>query len=111
MDSSVTHIRPRFKFTVPHRVEKVLAQLEVVKLESEGKVMGTVVDHLLILDIPEAERHYWSPHMTFRVEADEDDPSFSVIRGLIGPRPAVWTMFVFIYFGLGLLVFSWGHMV
>ena len=34
---------------------------------------------------------------------DEDDPDKSLVRGIIGPKPNVWTMFMFIYFGIGIV--------
>jgi hypothetical protein len=46
------------------------------------------------LKIPENERHYWSPQLTLQVEKRGDG---SYIRGLYGPNPTVWTMFVFFY--------------
>ncbi|MBI1307178.1 MAG: hypothetical protein GC181_11300 [Bacteroidetes bacterium] len=65
------------------------------------QVVGKIVDNQIILDIPEKIRHYWSPQLNFRVEQDYDNPEHSVVRGLIGPRPGVWTMFMFIYFSIG----------
>lgn len=67
---------------------------------------GKIVDNHIILDIVEDELHYWSPHLDFRVEEDEWHPDQVFLRGLIGPRPAVWTMFMFIYFTIGLIGFA-----
>ena len=63
------------------------------------------MDNHVILDVPPSERHYWSPQLNFRVEENEDDQDSSVIKGLIGPRPAVWTMFMFVYFSIGIAGF------
>ena len=41
--------------------------------------------------------HYWSPQLHFRIEDDEFAPGQTILAGLIGPKPKVWTMFVFIY--------------
>lgn len=57
------------------------------------------------MDIVGEEVHYWSPHLTFRVEESEDKEGHAVLSGLIGPRPSVWTMFMFIYFTTGILGF------
>lgn len=107
-EKSITHIRPRFKFVVTLPCDQVLARMVEQKELAADRVIGSMIDGLMILDIPEAERHYWSPQLTFRAEPDEDNPEHTVIRGLIGPRPAVWTMFVFIYFSLGILGFFVG---
>jgi hypothetical protein len=59
--------------------------------------------HFFVLDVPEQVAHYWSPRVTFEIEKDEEDPNKSLVRGLIGPKPQVWTMFVFIYFSIGVV--------
>jgi len=49
--------------------------------------------------------------MSFRVEEDEYHPGTTIIAGLIGPTPRVWTLFVFIYAALaitGFFVSSYG---
>ncbi len=68
-------------------------------------ITGKIVGHHVILDIVGAEVHYWSPQLNFRVEEDEDNPGRALIAGLIGPRPAVWTLFMFVYFSIGVAGF------
>ena len=103
-DHSITHIRPRFAFTVPYSREAVLERIRQ-GIESNDAVRGTVVDYHVILDIPQRDRHYWSPQLNFRIELDEENPEHTEVKGLIGPRPAVWTMFMFIYFSIGAIGF------
>ena len=103
-DKSITHIRPRFAFTVTYSRDEVLARIRE-GIDANDKVLGTVVDYHIILDIPARDRHYWSPQLNFRIEIDELNPEYAEVKGLIGPRPAVWTMFMFIYFSIGALGF------
>ena len=70
-----------------------------------NEVIGKIVDNHIILDIVEKDQHYWSPQLNFRIEQDEFDTNKSVVAGLIGPKPAVWTMFMFIYFLIGIAGF------
>lgn len=42
----------------------------------------------------EEDQHFWSPQLTITIDTEED---LTRIRGLYGPKPAVWTMFVFFY--------------
>lgn len=110
MDSSITHIRPRFKLNISRRHEFILEEAKKM-LKSQQKLKGRVIDNHIILDINEEDAHYWSPQLNFRVEEDEDDAEKSIMAGLIGPRPRVWTMFVFIYFSIGItgfFIFSMG---
>ena len=73
--------------------------------QSPKHIFGRIIDNHIILDIVGEEAHYWSPQLNFRVEEEEDDPGTAVIAGLIGPKPGVWTLFVFIYFSVGITGF------
>lgn len=69
---------------------------------------GKLVDDHIVLDIVGEEQHYWSPQLNFRIEPHEDNPNETMVAGHIGPRPAVWTMFMFIYFSVGAIGFFIG---
>lgn len=62
----------------------------------------------MIIDIATEFVHYWSPQLNMRVESITEDSKRSIIAGLIGPRPNVWTLFMFIYFSLGTVGFVLG---
>ena len=68
-------------------------------------LQGKVVDNHVIIDIPQADTHYWSPQLNMRIEKDELDEKVSYLRGMIGPKPTVWTLFMFVYFSIGFLGF------
>lgn len=71
------------------------------KLESKGAMCtGKIVDNHVIFKIPPSKQHYWSPQLTLDIEPKS---SGSLIRGLYGPKPGVWTMFVFFYSSIGFL--------
>lgn len=108
MDTSITHIRPRFRFVVEQSKTDVKGRITDLMHASSDRVVGKVVDDHIILDIPEADVHYWSPQLNFRLEEDFENPKHTVVQGLIGPRPAVWTLFMFIYFSLGIAGFVIG---
>lgn len=57
------------------------------------------------MDIVGEEVHYWSPQLNFRVEKEDDGEERTVIAGIIGPRPNVWTLFMFVYFSIGIAGF------
>ncbi|MEM6724832.1 MAG: hypothetical protein AAF598_12385 [Bacteroidota bacterium] len=101
MDSSITHIRPRFHLTIPHKKEELLDRLSHMIDHPPASLRGHLLGNHIILDIAIEDQHYWSPQLNFRVEQDELDPNQSIVAGLIGPRPPVWTLFMFIYFALG----------
>ena len=105
IDPSITHIRPRFEFVVPQKSEMVLEHLEELLATSNKSITGKIVDNHVILDIVKEEVHYWSPQLNFRVESHDEKLDHSIIKGLIGPRPNTWTMFMFIYFSVGTIGF------
>ena len=59
---------------------------------------GAIIDHHIILKIPVEEQHYWSPQLSLELEKVEQG---TLVRGLFGPKPAVWTMFMFFYSAVG----------
>ena len=105
IDTSITHIRPRFKFTVSHSPEEVLARIRTLLEQTPPHITGKLIGHHIILDIVGEEVHYWSPQLNFRVEVEEFGDGQTVIAGLIGPRPNVWTLFMFVYFSVGVAGF------
>jgi hypothetical protein len=82
-------------------IKKAIALLDTKKYPLQGKV----VDNHVIIDIPQADTHYWSPQLNMRIEKDELDEKVSYLRGMIGPKPTVWTLFMFVYFSIGFLGF------
>jgi hypothetical protein len=96
------HIRPRFSFTVSIPKEELLEKFRKRLKGEECKCEGYVALHHVVLRVPYDDQHYWSPQLQFSVDEMEDDQSKSEIRGLVGPQPAVWTLFVFIYSFIGI---------
>lgn len=54
--------------------------------------------HLLI---PKDEQHFWSPQLQLQLETDEWGTQ--TVRGLYGPNPNVWILFIYGYAALGIL--------
>lgn len=95
-------VRPRFKQISPLPIDTLVKQLNE-KLEScptcvEGMVFKT---HGLFRIKPE-EQHFWSPQLTISFE---ETPDGTIIRGMYGPHPTVWSIFTFGYAVLGLAFF------
>lgn len=105
MDTSITHIRPRFRFNVASPPAEVMAHIRQLLAAGPPRISGKIIGDHIILDIVGDEVHYWSPQLNFRVEPVEEAENTTLVAGLIGPRPAVWTLFMFIYFSIGLAGF------
>lgn len=92
-------VRPRFKQLTQQTIQEVNQELET-ELGNTTNCAGQVMEHIIILKIPEKERHFWSPELSINLEETEEG---TIIRGLYGPNPTVWTMFMFAYIGIGIM--------
>lgn len=65
-----------------------------------------IVDYHIFISVPKKDEHFWSPQL--HLEFFKKNENITEIRGLFGPKPQVWTFFMFIHFVVGglFLVFS-----
>lgn len=97
--NSEIHLRPRFKFERSEKSEELLSKFSISKEKKDSKFKLKVIDHHVIIDIPKDESHFWSPQLHLEIEQDYDGKT--MVRGLFGPKPQVWSLFIFIHFGVG----------
>lgn len=95
-------IRPRFQQEIPLSKDEALARLRAALKQPGSPIIGYVADHHVTLKIPYDKQHFWSPQLALEVEAHESGQG-ALIRGLFGPRPSVWLMFVFMYSIIGVI--------
>ena len=99
--------RPRFRRYLKANNEDVLKQFET-KIKASTSLTGSVATHHVSVRVPKVQEHFWSPQLGLEVE---EHPEGTLIRGLYGPKPGIWTMFIFFYaaFGAGTLaMLFWG---
>ena len=65
-------------------------------------VVGNTLENHAYLKIPKDDQHYWSPEFDVTVEKYGKG---ALVRGVIGPKPKVWTMFMFFYSAVVVLFF------
>ena len=97
---SKMRFRPRFREIVQLSPAELTERIRKLIDQNKEKCTGEIVDHHVILKIPKSQQHYWSPQLSLELEAVEEG---TLIRGLFGPKPNVWTMFVFFYSSVGFL--------
>ena len=92
-------LRPRFSLDVEENEIILLERIqnEFKKTAKEYKIK--VVDSHIFIDVPEKDAHFWSPQL--HIEVVEKTTSSSVVKGLFGPKPQVWTLFMFLHFIVG----------
>lgn len=62
----------------------------------------TIVNHYIVVKIPESRRHYWSPQLQIDLQEQE---SGTRVTEVITPMPAVWTLFAMSFIAVVLLGF------
>lgn len=98
-------LRPRFKMELHHDNQSVLKKFEDHKTSQKEFVISRVNDHVFIR-LPKHKQHFWSPEL--HLEINEIDESTSTLHGLFGPKPSVWTMFMFFHFIVAGLFLAFG---
>jgi hypothetical protein len=100
-------VRPKFRHicNCPPKVliDKINKHFETPNDYVEGKVFLT---HGLFRIQPE-HQHFWSPQLNISFEEDNGK---TIIRGMYGPHPTVWAVFLFVY-ALLALAFFWVSLI
>ncbi len=104
-------IRPRIKRYTDHSVEEVLDCFTDTLESGDFHLEGTVLKNHVFVKIPEDFHHYWSPelqlevtHNYLRDDGYSDRQENTIIRGFIGPKSTIWTLFMFFYIASGFLL-------
>ncbi|MBK8702663.1 MAG: hypothetical protein IPN33_02970 [Saprospiraceae bacterium] len=93
-------LRPRFQQYVAIPPSEVVHRLQTALNEHKDYVRGSVYEQYIVLSIPAEKQHFWSPRLTITIEPKEEG---SMLRGLFGPLPSIWLMFVFGYGIIGFI--------
>ncbi len=99
--------RPRFRRYLKADHKAVLEHFGT-NIKECSTLTGSVATHHVSIRIPKSDEHFWSPQLGLEIE---EHPNGTLIRGLYGPKPGIWTMFMFFYaaFGVGTLaMLFWG---
>jgi uncharacterized membrane protein YraQ (UPF0718 family) len=88
-------LRPRFKFEIPRSNEAILKDFESSKNTQKEFIVSRIDDHVFI-KFPKKQQHFWSPQL--HLEINKIDEKSSMLHGLFGPNPTVWTLFMFLHF-------------
>lgn len=92
-------LRIRFQEILDASVEELLDKFKQTKLQNNQEFVIKIVDQHLWLDMHKSERFLYSPHLHLELEKISNHQTN--IRGLFGPQPALWTMFMFGHFVVG----------
>ncbi len=106
-NSSEVFLRPRFTIDLDENHDKVVAKFK--NSLKENDFPSRFSDGHIIIDVPKKEEHFWSPQLNLEVVKSEENKS--IVKGLFGPKPQVWTLFMFIHFVVGISFLIFGVML
>lgn len=92
-----TRLRPRIRIITQLSQAEILDRIGKRLKSSDSALEGQVVQEHAFIRIPENRQHYWSPEL--HVWAREEDNE-TIVYGVMGPKPKIWTMFMFFYTGV-----------
>ena len=98
--NSAVFLRPRFKLTIDESQQDLIAKFKNNLKDENYKYPSKIVDNHIIVDVPVREDQFWSPQLTIEIEKVTENKS--VVKGLFGPKPTVWTLFMFFHFAVGI---------
>ncbi|HIL56546.1 MAG TPA: hypothetical protein EYG39_01395 [Rhodothermales bacterium] len=105
-------MRPRFEYVAPcpsgAAADRLRMALDCEGARYRGRVFGTHA----VLHVPTDEDRIWSPFLSLDLRGHGEG---TLVRGLYGPKPSVWTLFMAAYaicgfaavFALGFLYAQW----
>jgi len=98
-------LKPRFKVSVKMPQKAVLKDFEASLNSGDCPYCSKIIGHHIVLDVPEKQSHFWSPQLHLEVEKITDKTA--LIKALLGPKPQIWTFFMFLHFvvAIAFLVF------
>ncbi|WP_299056632.1 GTP-binding protein [uncultured Polaribacter sp.] len=104
--NSEIFLRPRFSITLEENYELLLDRFSNQFKNKTVLFRGSVVDGHVFISVPKKEEHFWSPQL--HLEFIKVTETTTVLKGLFGPKPQVWTFFMFLHFILGALFVGFG---
>lgn len=96
MDSK-TPLRIRFQYTVFATPEQLVEDFKNLKAAFKSQYRIKLLDNHVWIGAAFSEKNYYSPTLHLEFEPTENTHQ-TLVRGLFGPEPALWTMFIFLHF-------------
>lgn len=95
-------IRPRFNQTSSYSPEELVQKIrQKLQASKNGCYAESLHKNFIVMKVKKEEQHFWSPQLTLSIEKLEEGCH---IRGLYTPKPTIWSMFVFMYTGIGVCI-------
>lgn len=94
--NSEVFLRPRFSIELSASAHEVCERFSEAFKNKTTTLKGSIVAGHIFIRIPAKDDHFWSPQL--HLEVVELTDQRSELKGLFGPKPQVWTLFMFVHF-------------
>jgi len=104
-----TILRPRFSFEIDQPNENALASFDDSKKSQSKFIVSRTGNHVFIR-VPKTRQQITSPQLHLEIIPINEHKS--TVKGLFGPSPTIWTLFMFLHFiivVLGLAICVWTY--
>ena len=92
-----TRLRPRMRIVSEKPSKTILDQISMLLKKNDFKLEGQVVQEHAFVRFPEHMQKYWTPELDVWAREEENE---TIVYGVMGPKPKIWTMFMFFYVGI-----------
>lgn len=93
-------LKPRFKMEFDESEEEILEKFKANLKDDDCEYCSKISGNHIFLDVPKVDEHFWSPQL--QVEVVKGEEGKTIVKGILGPKPKVWTFFMFIHFVVAL---------
>ncbi|MEX2349798.1 MAG: hypothetical protein WD554_02870 [Flavobacteriaceae bacterium] len=91
-------LRPRFEKVVRKPVPVIIDTAKRLKNSLKPKYTINTLDEHIWIYIGKENKKVYSPHL--HLELEELENGDTKVKGLYGPEPGLWTMFIFLHFAV-----------
>ncbi|HRO08267.1 MAG TPA: hypothetical protein PK611_07745 [Saprospiraceae bacterium] len=95
-------IRPKFSVTSTLTTDEILSKVKNRLRDNTDYLHGQAMQDHITIRVNKEQRHYWSPQLSVLLQEDEASQS-TLITGVYGPMPNVWTLFAISYLALSVM--------
>lgn len=89
-------LRLRFYKDVDENIDSVREKFDNFKKNCTQDCHLKIKHNHIWMNMPASKKKYWSPHLHVELESKNNNETH--IRGLFGPEPTLWTLFIFLHF-------------
>jgi len=93
-------LKPRFKIEFEEKEEDILNKFKHNLNDENCRYCSKIIGQHIVIDVPVEEDHFWSPQLHVEIEKGENKKT--IVKGILGPKPQVWTFFIFLHFAVAI---------